>query len=87
MKKTSKLVIKDATIKNENGQLVVVEKTKVGENTYLLDEILDKLEKDTDLKIAVDTKNDMNTGEIREVLKNYVDKDKINVTITSDTEY
>ena len=87
MKKTSRLVIKDATIISEDGELVVVEKTKVGENKYLLDEILDKLEKDTDLKIAVDTKNDMSTGEIREVLKNYVDKDKINVTITSDTEY
>ena len=37
MKKVSKLTIKDATIREENGELIVVEKTKVGENVYGLD--------------------------------------------------
>ena len=87
MKKTSKLVIKDATIKKSEDGLCVVEKTKVGENKYLLDEVLDKLEKDSDLKITIDTKNDMDVREIKEILKDYVDKEKINITITVDTEY
>lgn len=87
MKKTSKLVIKDATIKKSEDGLCVVEKTKVGENEYLLDEVLDKLEKDSDLKITIDTKNDMDVREIKEILKDYVDKEKINITITVDTEY
>ena len=87
MKKTSKLVIKDATIKKSEDGLYVVEKTKVGENEYLLDEVLNKLEKDSDLKITIDTKNDMDVREIKEILKDYVDKEKINITITVDTEY
>ena len=87
MKKVSKLTIKDATIREENEELIVVEKTKVGENAYGLDEVLDKLEKEEDLKLTIDTKNDMDVHEIKEILKNYIDKEKINVSITVDTEY
>jgi len=87
MEKVSKLTIKDATIREENGELIVVEKTKVGENVYGLDEVLDKLEKEEDLKLTIDTKNDMDVHEIKEILKNYIDKEKINVSITVDTEY
>ena len=87
MKKVSKLTIKDATIREENGELIVVEKTKVGENVYGLDEVLDKLEKEEYLKLTIDTKNDKDVHEIKEILKNYIDKEKINVSITVDTEY
>ena len=52
-----------------------------------LDEVLDKLEKEEDLKLTIDTKNDMDVHEIKEILKNYIDKEKINVSITVDTEY
>lgn len=87
MKKTSKLILKDATIKKSDEGLLVIEKTKFGENEHYLDEVLEALDKQTDLKITIDTKNDMDIHEIKEILKNYIDKEKINISITVDTEF
>ena len=88
MKKQNKLTLKNASIKEENEKLIVVEyKKDIPSFSMNFEELCDDIKKLGNVKLAISSEDALDSDSAIELLKLFVGKVGINLQIVADEEY
>lgn len=88
MKEQLKLTLKNAEIKQEDGNILVYERNNKDEliGRKELNEIIEKIQNKENLKISIGTGNTMDSESVVTILNQFIGKDSLNITIESNEE-
>ncbi|WP_303210931.1 hypothetical protein [uncultured Clostridium sp.] len=88
MKKQNKLTLKNASIKEENEKVSVVEyKKDIPSFSMNFEELCDDIKKLGNVKLAISSEDALDSDSAIELLKLFVGKVGINLQIVADEEY
>lgn len=88
MKKTNKIILKNATIEKENEKVLIKEFKK---DTVCfeceLDEIYNNIDDMGSVKLAINSESTLSADEAKAILGQYINKTGISITISSEEEF
>lgn len=89
MKEQIKLMIKNASIKEKDGEVLVSEISNKGEvaSEVKLQEIYNKISDKNNLKFQISSNDVLSFEEVKNVLDSFINKDGISFSITNEVEF
>lgn len=89
MKEQIKLMIKNASIKEKDGEVLVSEISNKGEvvSEIKLQDIYDKISDKNNLKFQISSNDVLSFKEVKNVLDSFIGKESISFNITNEVEF
>ena len=89
MKEQIKIMVKNSSIKERNGEVLVSEMNKKGEvvSEVKLQDIYEKISDKNNLKFQISSNDVLNFEEVKNVLDSFIGKESISFNITNEVEF
>ena len=89
MKEQIKIMVKNSSIKERNGEVLVSEMNNKGEvvSEVKLQDIYDKISDKNNLKFQISSNDVLNFEEVKNVLDLFIGKESISFNITNEVEF
>lgn len=89
MKEQIKIMVKNSSIKERNGEVLVSEISNKGEvvSEVKLQEIYNKISDKNNLKFQISSNDVLSFEEVKNVLDSFINKDGISFSITNEVEF
>lgn len=89
MKEQIKIMVKNSSIKERNGEVLVSEMNNKGEvvSEVKLQDIYDKISDKNNLKFQISSNDVLSFEEVKNVLDSFIGKESISFNITNEVEF
>ena len=89
MKEQIKIMVKNSSIKERNGEVLVSEMNNKGEvvSEVKLQDIYDKISDKNNLKFQISSNDMLSFEEVKNVLDSFIGKESISFNITNEVEF
>lgn len=89
MKEQIKIMVKNSSIKERNGEVLVSEMNNKGEvvSEVKLQDIYDKISDKNNLKFQISSNDVLSFKEVKNVLDSFIGKESISFNITNEVEF